>query len=125
MLILNKRNHPMKKEQNKKDDFIFFRSVSNTEKYNFYEYLSVMVDAWVWFSDALESVQNRLTNLFFKEKIQELNTYIASWDSFSKSMRKVPQIFNIWEISIIEAWEQTGKLVQSLQKLSDDLKKMD
>jgi len=115
----------IKKEQNKKDDFILFKSVTNTEKYNFYEYLSVMIDAWVWFSSALESVQARLSNPFFREKIKELNTYISSWDSFSKSMRKVPQIFNIWEVSIIEAWEQTGKLVESLQKLSDDLKKMD
>jgi len=115
----------MTKEQTTKTDFILFKTVTSTEKYNFYEYLSVMIDAWVWFSSALESVQNRLWNPFFKEKVKELNTYISSWDSFSKSMRKVPQIFNIWEVSIIEAWEQTGKLVQSLQKLSDDLKKMD
>jgi len=112
------------KEKNKVwNEFILFKGVSDIEKYNFYEYLSVMVDAWVWFSDALDSVQKRITNPYFNEKIQELQTYINSWDSFSKSMKKVPQVFNIWEISIIEAWEQTGKLVQSLQKLSDDLKK--
>lgn len=114
-----------KEKNNLKKDFILFKNVTNIEKYNFYEYLSVMVDAWVWFSNALESVQNRISNPFFKEKIQELNTYIKSWDSFSKSMKKVPQIFDIWEISIIEAWEETGKLVQSLEKLSEDLKKVD
>ena len=116
----------MKKEEknNLNKDFILFKSVSDIEKYNFYEYLSVMIDAWVWFADALNSVQKRINNPYFNEKIQELQTYINSWDSFSKSMRKVPQIFNIWEISIVEAWEQTGKLVQSLEKLSADLKKM-
>ena len=114
----------MNKEKNKSQDFAFFKWVSDIEKYNFYEYLAVMVDAWVWFSKSLDSVQKRITNPYFNEKIQELQTYIRSWDSFSKSMKKVPQIFNIWEISIIEAGEQTGKLVQSLQKLSDDLKKM-
>ncbi|MDQ7009174.1 MAG: type II secretion system F family protein [Candidatus Gracilibacteria bacterium] len=117
--MVNKETNNLKKE------FIFIKSVSTIEKYNFYEYLSVMVDAGVGFSNALESVQSRITNPFFSEKIEELNTYIKSGDSFSKSMRKVPQIFDIGEISIIEAGEQTGKLVQSLQKLSDDLKKMD
>ncbi len=104
-------------------EFILFKGVSDIEKYNFYEYLSVMVDAGVWFADALDSVQKRIINSFFNEKIQELQTFINSWDSFSKSMKKIPQVFNVWEIAIIEAWEQTGKLAQSLQKLSDDLKK--
>lgn len=115
----------MKKKENKlNNDFILFKWVSDIEKYNFYEYLSVMVDAWVWFADALTSVQKRISNPYFNQKINELITYINSWDSFSKAMRKVPQIFNIGEISIVEAGEQTWKLVQSLEKLSEDLKKI-
>lgn len=110
-------------QQNKPKDMIIFKSVSTVEKYNFFEYLSVMVDSGVTISDALDSVLARIKNPFFEEKIQELKIYINSWDSFSKSMRKVPQVFNIGEVSIIEAWETTGMLVESLQKLSDDLKK--
>jgi len=105
-------------------DIILFKSISIVEKYNFYEYLSVMVDSWVTISSALDSMLLRLKNPYFKEKINELKTYITSWDSFSKSMKKVPQIFNINEISIIESWETTGMLVESFQKLSDDLKKV-
>ena len=112
-----------KNKTKKSKDFIILKKVSIIEKYNFYEYLAVMIDAWVWLAQILESSTQRINNPYFKEKIEELKTYIASWDSFSKSMRKVPQIFNIWEISIIEAWETTWKLVDALQKLSDDLKK--
>lgn len=111
------------KQQNKSNEIILFKSVSTIEKYNFFEYLSVMVDSWVTISDALESVLARIKNPFFSEKISELKTYVSSGDSFSKSMRKVPQIFDIGEVSIIEAWEATGMLVESLQKLSDDLKR--
>ncbi len=114
-----------KKETNtQNNDIILFKSVSDIEKYNFYEYLSVMIDAWVSIADILESFIEKSWNPYFKEKIRELQTYVSSWDYFSKSMRKIPQIFNTWEISIIEAWETTGKLVESLQKLSDDLKKV-
>ncbi len=110
-------------QNNKQKEIIFFKSVSSVEKYNFFEYLSVMVDSWVTISDALDSVLARIKNPFFIEKIDELKTYVNSGDSFSKSMRKVPQIFDIWEVSIIEAWESTWMLVEALQKLSDDLKR--
>ena len=116
----------MQKENNKKEnkEIILFKSISTVEKYNFYEYLAVMVDSGVTISTSLESMLVRSKNPYFKEKITELNTYISSWDSFSKSMKKVPQIFSANEISIIEAGETTWMLVQSFQKISDDLKKL-
>ncbi len=116
----------MMQENNKeqKKDIIIFKWVSVVEKYNFFEYLSVMIDSGVTVSEALVSVLSRVTNPFFKLKIEELNTYVSSWDSFSKSMKKIPQVFDIGQVSVVEAWEETGNLVESLQKLSDDLKRM-
>ena len=98
----------------KKDIFVI-------EKFNFYEYLSVMLDWWVTISETLDSVQTKIKKPFFKEKIKELQTYVSSWDSFSKSMKKIPQIFSSGEISIIESWETTGKLSLSLANLSENL----
>ena len=118
---MQKKNDP-KNFWNK--EIIFFKSVSIIEKYNFYEYLSVMVDAGVTVSNALETMQLRIKNPYLKEKIQELNTYVSSWDSFSKSMKKIPQIFDVNEVSIIESWETTWMLVESFLKLSEDLKKI-
>lgn len=92
----------------------FARKVSLVDKFNFYEYLSVMLDGGVTISETLESVQSKIQNAFFKEKIQELQTYVSSGDSFSKSMKKIPQIFSSGEISIIESGETTGKLSASL-----------
>ena len=116
---------PENQNQNKqqKKSFYVFKQVKVMDKYNFYEYLSVMLDGWVTISETLESVQAKIKNEFFKEKINELLSYVASWDSFSKSMKKIPQVFASSEVSIIEAWETTGKLTESLAKLSDDLRK--
>lgn len=115
----------MPENQNKqeKKNFYLFKKVKVMDKYNFYEYLSVMLDGGVSISETLESVQSKIKNEFFKEKINELLSYVASWDSFSKSMKKIPQVFQSSEISIIEAWETTGKLTDSLAKLSEDLRK--
>lgn len=112
------------KKQLTNKEFIIFKKVSLVDKYNFYEYISVMIDWGVSIVEALESVESKITSVYFKEKIIELITYISSWDSFSKSMKKIPDIFWSAEISIIESWENTGMLSTSLMKISDDLKKI-
>lgn len=104
-------------------EFTFLSKVSLVDKFNFYEYLSVMLDGGVTISEALDSVQTKIKNKFFKDKIIELQTYVSSGDAFSKSMKKVPQIFTPGEISMIESWETTGKLSISLGHLAENLRK--
>lgn len=110
-----------KKAVNK--DIMLFKSVSIVDKYNFYEYLSVMIDSWVTISEALNSVSAKIRNPFFKMKIEELLTYINSWDAFSKAMKKIPQVFTSWEISMVESGETSWMLVTSLSRLSNDLRR--
>ena len=105
-------------------DTILIKKVWLIDKYNFYEYISVMLEWWVWVTESLESVNSKINSPYFKSKIRELITYISSWDSFSKSMKKIPSIFQSSEISIIEAGESTGQLSKALMKLSEDLKKI-
>lgn len=111
-------------EKNQKKDLILSKRVWVVDKYNFYEYISIMLEWWVGITESLESVNSKITSPYFKQKIEELITYISSGDSFSKSMRKIPDIFPNAEVSVIEAWETTGKLANSLLKLSNDLKKI-
>lgn len=85
----------------------FLQKVSLIDKFNFYEYLSVMLDGGVTISETLNSVQTKIKNKYFKEKIAELQTYVSSGDSFSKSMKKIPQIFTSGEVSIVESGENT------------------
>ncbi len=113
-------------QENKKKktpEFFLFSRVSMIEKYNFYEYLWVLIDGGVNISESITSTGQKIRNPFFKQKIEELSLFVESWDPLSKSMKKIPQIFDSWEIAIIEAWEQTWTLTNSLFKLSDELKK--
>jgi len=100
-----------------------FKKVSIVDKFNFYEYLSVMLDGGVSISETLDSVSSKLKNQFFREKVKEIKTYVSSGDSLSKSMKKVPQIFTSGEVSIIESWETTWKLSASLWNLAESLRK--
>lgn len=114
----------MEEKNNIKKEIILRKKIWVVDKYNFYEYISVMLDWWVWVTEALKSVESKIVSPYFKQKISELVTYISSWDSFSKSMKKMPNVFESSEISIIESWETTWQLSASLMKLSDDLKKL-
>jgi len=106
-------------------DLPIFKKVSLVDKYNFFEYISVMLDGWVSISETLDSVQTKVKNEYFREKIKQLKIFVSSGDSFSKSMRKIPQIFQSSEVSIIEAGETTGKLWDALSGLSINLRKTD
>lgn len=107
------------------ESFTFFKSVPTKDKYNFFEYLAVMLDSWVWMWEALTWVTEKLDNVYFKQKINEIFVFISSWDSLSKAMKKNPYIFTKHEISIVEAWETTGSLSSALSSLSESIKKND
>lgn len=100
-----------------------FQKVSLVDRYNFYEYISVMLDGGVTISETLDSVQTKIKNEFFRQKIRQLQTFVSSGDSFSRSMKKLPQVFQSSEISIVEAGEATGKLSASLASLSENMRK--
>jgi len=116
---------PNKTLEIENSDFTFFKKISGKNKYNFYEYLSVMLNSWVWMWEALEWVTEKLDNVFFKQKINEIFVFISSWDSLSKAMKKNPQVFSKHEISIVEAWETTGTLDEALSSLAISMKKSD
>ena len=113
-----------KNNKNLNIEIILSKKVWLVDKYNFFEYISVMLDGWVWITESLESVNSKISSTFFRQKISELITYINSWDSFSRAMRKIPSVFNSSEVFIVESWEATWQLSLALMKLSDDLKKI-
>ncbi len=107
------------------EGFILFKKVSDKDKYNFYEYLAVMLNSWVSMWETLTWVSEKLDNVFFKQKINEILVFISSWDSLSKAMKKNPWIFSKHEIYIVEAWETTWSLSKSLESLALSVKKND
>lgn len=105
-------------------EFYLFKSISLIDKFNFYEYLSIMLDWWVTITSALESVSNKIKNLYFKKKINELFLFISSWDNLNKAMKKLPDVFSQSEYSIVEAWEKSGTLVTALSSIALEFKKL-
>ncbi len=107
-----------KKTKSESKKTYLFKNISEIDRYSFYEYLSNMLDSWVSIKDALLSISDRIENGYFRSRIDELITFVISWDSFSKSVKRLPDVFNPMEISIIETWEKKGKLSAALERLA-------
>ncbi len=105
-------------KKSEKKQYYLSKKVSNLDKYIFYEYLSIMLDWWVWINESLKSAWRRWKNLYFREQLESLSVFLMSWDSLNKAMRKLPRIFSKFEYSLTEAWESSGTLVKSLENLA-------
>jgi type II secretory pathway component PulF len=114
----------MSEKNNFEKEFFIFKKVSLLDKFNFYEYLSIMLDGWVTIVWALESVIPKLKNPFFKQRVKDLIIYISSWDSLNKAMKKLPDVFSQSESSIVEAWEKSWTLYDSLSSMAIEFKKL-
>jgi|GEM_PF-1034764 len=91
-------------QKEEKEKFYFFKKVGIIDRYNFYEYLGVLLDGGVNIGEAILIAGEKIASPYFKEKIRnELYTYVSSGDTLSKSMKKLPFIFETSEIAIIEA----------------------
>lgn len=101
---------------------VFFKKISFIEKVYFYEYLATMLDGGVNITNGLATVIEKIKNPYFQKKIEELAIYIQSGDTLNKAMKKMPYIFSQSECFIVEAWEQTGSLVNSLNTLAKQYK---
>ncbi|MGE4444163.1 MAG: type II secretion system F family protein [Candidatus Altimarinota bacterium] len=111
-----------KKEEQKQ--YYFFKKISLVDKFNFYEYLSIMLDGGVTITSALDSVSKKIKNQYFKDKIGELLVFISSGDSLNKAMKKMPDVFSSQEYSIVEAGEKSGTLIGALSTLAIESKKL-
>lgn len=109
---------------NTEKQIYLFKSVSLIDKFNFYEYLSIMLDWGLTITQWLDTVEQKIKNEFFKEKIRELHLFISSWDSFNKAMKKLPDVFNQSEYFLVEAGEKSWTLVSTLSSMALEFKKL-
>lgn len=100
----------------------FWNTISLKEKAVFYEHLSNLLDGGVTLIEALQSFVAKTTNPLFYREIAQLLLLIDSGDVMSIGMKKLPRTFDVSEISIVEAGEQSGTMQKSFGSLAEDLR---
>jgi type II secretory pathway component PulF len=100
----------------------FWNRITLREKAVFYEHLSNLLDGGVTLIEALRSFVEKTTNPLLYREVAQLLLLIDSGDVMSIAMKKLPRTFEIAEVSIVEAGEQSGTMQKSFGTLAEDLR---
>ena len=91
--------------------------ISSKEKISLLEQLSNLLNSWIplinSFKIIMYQTRDKKMKLLYKTMVENLN----KWDSLKDIFSKYKNIFNIFDLSIIEMWELTWKLWDSIETI--------
>lgn len=99
------------------------KKISYLEKINFTSNLATMVKAGVSLPTALDTVGTDSQNSYFQVILSDLKFSLENGKPLSEGLSHYPKDFSPIFINMIKAGEASGKLAESLERLSIQLKK--
>ncbi|MFT5179789.1 MAG: type IV pilus assembly protein PilC [Candidatus Paceibacteria bacterium] len=98
-------------------------TVSTQEKIIFARNLGSMLEAGLPLSRALLTLSRQSKNKKFKKVIESINDNIKKGNSLADSLGKYPKVFPSIFVAMVEAGEQSGNLIESLEVVSTQMDK--
>lgn len=98
-------------------------AVRPKNKSNFYHLLGVMLNSGIPMITSLRSLYEQETNSRFRLVIGEIKENIEGGKKFSQAMLDYPDIFTEQEVGMVQAGEESGKVVQVLDMLAKSTEK--
>lgn len=93
--------------------------ISMKEKINFLEQISSLINSWIPITNTLSIILLQSKNPNIKSLVSHLLDNINKWVSLKDSLKPFSKIFTQFDISIIEMWEMTGKLWDSIDVIRE------
>ena len=92
--------------------------VKSSELILFTTQLAVMLDSGVVLSDALDAIAEQAGDARFKAIILDVSSRVKGGDTFSRALMSYPLIFDSMFVSMVEASEASGRMVEMLSVLT-------
>jgi len=99
-------------------EHLFKTRVKSSDLILFTTQLAVMLDSGVILSDALDAIAEQAGDARFKAVILDVSERVKGGDTFSRALTYYPYIFDSMFISMVEASEASGKMVEMLGVLT-------
>jgi len=99
-------------------DRLYGARVKSSDLILFATQLAVMLDSGVVLSDALDAIAEQAGDARFKAVILDVSERVKGGDTFSRALTSYPNIFDSMFISMVEASEASGKMVEMLTVLT-------
>lgn len=97
----------------------FIQSVPLHVKIEFFKQLGLLLSSGIFLDQALYLIVHQIKNRFFKTVVQDILIDIQHGVSLSRALRNYATIFDDVTISMVEAGQESGDLVQALKELCD------
>lgn len=92
-----------------------WRKLSTKEKINFLDQLSTLLNSWIPITNALSIMLYQTENKRIRAIIEKVSKDINKGNPLRECFSKFPLIFKIFDLSIIEMWEVTWKVWDSIE----------
>ncbi len=99
-------------------EHLYKTRIKSTDLILFSTQLAVMLDSGVILSDALDAIAEQAGDARFKAIILDVSERVKSGDTFSRALAYYPRIFDPMFISMVQASEASGKMVEMLSVLT-------
>ncbi len=91
--------------------------ISSKDKINFLEQFSSLLSSGIPLLNSLKIIMYQTKKKKNKKIIEKLINDINKWDDLKTAFSKFPKIFGYFELAIIESWEVTGKVSESIETI--------
>lgn len=107
----------IKNKLSKKGYISFKMKINSKNKIDFLEQLSNLLWSWIPLINSLKIIKYQTKDKKIKNIIDNFIDNLNKWDSLSDIFKKYNNIFNIFDISIIQMWELTWKVSESIETI--------
>src|SRR3989344_5963315 len=122
-LFLVSAEEPRKKSRKLSLSIPFFGGVAFVEKMLFTRHLSVMVEAGLDLPRAFEVLIRQTRSKKFKKALSDIREDIVRGQRIGESLGKHADIFDELFVSMVGVGEESGRLVEVLELLADQMEK--
>lgn len=91
--------------------------ISSKDKINLLEQLSNLLNSGIPLMNSFKIIMYQTKDKKFKELLNRFTQMLNKWDSLKEVFKKYPKIFNVFDLSIVEMWEVTWKLWDSIETI--------
>lgn len=102
---------------------IIFERIKEKDLVFFFYQLATLVSAGVPLVEALKVLEAQTKKRILKEKILEITKEVASGKKLSEACQNYPEVFSRYHLSLIKIGEETGRLPETLNLLSNYVEK--
>lgn len=106
-----------KKQQKQKTSIKYSTKLNSKEKIALLEQLSNLLNSWIPLMNSFKIIMYQTKDKKFKIFIEQIIEKLNKWSNLKEIFESYKNTFNVFDISIIEMWEVTWKLWDSVETI--------